>query len=61
MGLVEEEDGHGDNDDDDDDGDRMLRMVCARNTYNGGEDGDFDHDDDDHVERVVKFHVMEPE
>ena len=39
----------------------MLRMVCARNTYNGGEDGDFDHDDDDHVERVVKFHVMEPE
>ena len=40
----------------------MVRMVCARNTYNGGEaDGDFDHDDDDHVERVVKFHVMEPE
>ena len=39
----------------------MTRMVCARNTYNGGEDGDFDHDDDDHVERVVKFHVMEPE
>ena len=20
----------------------MLRMVCARNTYNGGEDGDFE-------------------
>ena len=39
----------------------MLRMVCARNTYDGGEDCDFDHDDDDHVERVVKFHVMEPE
>ena len=36
----------------------MLRMECAWNTYNGG---DFDHDDDDHVERVVKFHVMEPE
>ena len=35
----------------------MLRMVCARNTY----DCDFDLDDDDHVERVVKFHVMEPE
>ena len=39
----------------------MLRMVYAGNAYNGGEDGDFDHDDDDHVERVVKFHVMEPE
>ena len=39
----------------------MLRMLCTRNTYNGGEYADFDQDDDDHVERVVKFHVMEPE